>query len=89
MHAWGLTLNVFRIISLFYFSQFNLILAIQFWTFFYCNVGIQGRSGGFFVADREDITTKRSPKFPQTAARTVNLDEQAKRERSSNFRNTG
>ena len=33
----------------------------------------EGRSGGFSVADREEITARSNPKFPQTATGTVNL----------------
>ena len=40
----------------------------------------EGRSGGFSVADREEFTARRNPKFPQTATGTVNLDGHGKAE---------
>ena len=40
----------------------------------------QDRCRGFSVADREQITARINPKFPQTATGTVNLDGHGKAE---------
>ena len=39
-----------------------------------------GRSGGFSISDREEITASSNPKFPQTATGAVNLDGHGKAE---------